>query len=244
MFSFLVHTLFALQGSTKINGSYSLHHLSGASLLSPTFINVKPQKRDALFASPRQQSEIIDESESLDWLQKRLGLHDEQSIALAKRFPDVHTLSVEEQLAPRLDWLQQRIGLSNEELGELVRRQPTILDLSIQDQLGPNISWLQHRLQLDSESLPRVVLRLEPTMKFYEECVGLDAARSLIANNARLLGSSLEKLLKPRLAECQEAGIPIDKGAVERMSMLTEKKWSTSMAFQNTKLLKQQLLNR
>jgi hypothetical protein len=69
MFSFLVQTLFALQGSTKINGSYySLHHLSGASLLSPTLINVTPQKRDALFASPRQQSEIIDESESLDWL--------------------------------------------------------------------------------------------------------------------------------------------------------------------------------
>jgi ferric-dicitrate binding protein FerR (iron transport regulator) len=100
------------------------------SLPFPTSINVKHQKRDALFASPRQQSEIIDESESLDWLQKRLGLHDGHSIALAKRFPEAHALSVEEQLASALDWLQQRIGLSNKELGELVRRRPTILNAS------------------------------------------------------------------------------------------------------------------
>jgi hypothetical protein len=91
MLSSVIQTLFALQGSTKRTGSYSsLHHPSGASLLSPTFINVKPQKRDALFASPRQQSKIIDKSESLDCLQKRLGLDDEQSNELARRFPEVH----------------------------------------------------------------------------------------------------------------------------------------------------------
>jgi hypothetical protein len=131
MFSFLVHTLFALQGSTK-RTYHSWHPKSGLSLPFPTSINVKPQKRDALFASPRQQSEIIDESESsLDWLQKRLGLHDEHSIALAKRIPEAHAVSVEEWLASALDWLQHRIGLSkNEELVELVRRQPTILNAS------------------------------------------------------------------------------------------------------------------
>jgi hypothetical protein len=152
--SFWLLTPFALQGSTKRTGSYhSLNPLSVLSLPFPTFINVKPQKRDALFASPRQQSETIDEnesldwldeSESLDWLQKQLGSHDEQSNELVRRFPDVHILSIQEQLAPTLDWLQQRIGLSNKELGELVvRRQPTILNTSIQDQLGPNASRLQ-----------------------------------------------------------------------------------------------------
>jgi hypothetical protein len=180
MFSFLVQTLFALQGSTKRTGSYSLHHLSEASLPSPTFINVKPKKRrDALFASPRQQSEIIDESEPLDWLQKRLGLHDEQSNELARRFPEVHALSVEEQLQPMIDWLQEKIGLTDEKLGELVRRQPTILNLSIQDQLGPNISWLQDRMQLDSESLPRVVLGLTP----------------MVGGLAQLLGSNMQENL-------------------------------------------------
>jgi hypothetical protein len=69
--------------------------------------------------------------------------------------------------------------------------------------------------------------------------VGLDAARTLVANNPRLLGSSHEKQLKPRHAECQDAGVPIDKGAVEPMAMCTEKKWSSSMAFQNAKPLKE-----
>jgi hypothetical protein len=35
MFSFLVQTLFALQGTTKRTGSYSWHHLSGAHFPSP-----------------------------------------------------------------------------------------------------------------------------------------------------------------------------------------------------------------
>jgi hypothetical protein len=180
-FSFLVQTLFALQGSTQINGSYySLHPLSGASLLSLTFINVKPQKRDALFASPRQQSKIIDESESLDWVQERLGLQDEHSNELARRFPEAHTSRVEEQLQPMLDRLQQRVGLIDEELGELVRRQPTILNLSIQDQL-------QDRLQLDSESLPRSLLRLTP----------------MVGGLAQLLGSNMKENFEPTLVWLQ-----------------------------------------
>jgi hypothetical protein len=60
---------------------------------------------------------------------------------------------------------------------------------------------------------------LEPTTKFYKECVRLDAARTLVANNLRLLGSSLEKRLERRHAEFQEADIPIDKGAVEPMAV-------------------------
>jgi hypothetical protein len=85
---------------------------------------------------------------------------------------------------------------------------------------------------------------LEPTMKFCYECVGLDATKTLIANNPRLLGSSFRKRLKPRHAECQEAGIPIDEGAVERIAAHAEKKWSSSMAFQNAKPLKERPPNR
>jgi hypothetical protein len=219
MFSFLVQTLFALQGSMKRNRSNS-PHLHGVCLPSPTFINVKTHDRDALFASPRQQSEIIDESEPLDWLQKRLGLHDAQSNALAKRFPKVHTLSIEEQLAPTLDWLQARIGLSDEELGELVRRQPTILNSSVQDDLAPNISWLQDRLQLDSESLPWTVLRLtpvcgltqllgsnmqdnlEPTLVWLQEKLNLDDAglRKVVEKYPSLLGLCVDDNLEPKIA--------------------------------------------
>jgi hypothetical protein len=125
--------------------------------------------------------------------------------------------------------------------------------LSAEQNFEPKVAWLQHD---DDASLSVVVRRmspilgcsietnLEPTIKFYEECVGLDAARTLLANNPRLLGSSLEKRLKQRHAERHVPGIPIDKGVVEPMAMCTEKKWSSSMAFQNTKPLKEQLLNR
>ena len=189
MFSFFVQTLFALQGSTKRNGGscYSSHHkLSGFYLPSKRFILVKPNNRYVLFASPDLNDEVKDQSDSLTWLQERLGLKDEQSIELAKRFPEVHTLSVEEQLQPTLDWLEQRLSFSDDRLGELVRRQPTILSLSIQNQLETNISWLQDRLQLDQESLGRVVLRLTP-----------------VSGLTQLLGSNIEENLEPTLVWIQ-----------------------------------------
>jgi hypothetical protein len=115
-----------------------------------------------LFASPNLQSKIIDQNETLVWLQERLSFTDEHTIELARRFPKVRTLSIVEQLEPMLDWLQSRIGLSDEKLGELVRRQPGVLDLSARDLLEPNISWLQKRLELDQESLHWVILRMTP----------------------------------------------------------------------------------
>jgi hypothetical protein len=90
--------------------------------LPSKFITVsKPNNENALLASPNLQSAIIlDQSEPLDWLQERLVLNNEQSsIELARPFPKVHTLSIEEQFEPTLDWLQQRIGLNHEELGEV-----------------------------------------------------------------------------------------------------------------------------
>jgi hypothetical protein len=138
----------------------------------------------------------------------------------------------------------------------LVKRLPQVFGHSIDESLEPKLSWLQQRLSLDDASLSVVVQQmqsilgssvetnLEPRIKFYEECVGLDATRTFIANNPRLLGSSLEKRLKARHAECQEAGVPIDTGTLQRIAMHAEDLWSNAMAFQKTKLLKQQLLNR
>jgi hypothetical protein len=112
MLSFLVQTLFALQGAIKRTGSYSSHHLSGAHFPSSPFISVNAQPRDGFFASPNLQSEIIDQSETLVWLQERLCFIDEHTIELARRFPKIRTWSIVEQLKPTLDWLQSRIGLS------------------------------------------------------------------------------------------------------------------------------------
>jgi hypothetical protein len=66
----------------------------------------------------------------------------------------------------------------------------------------------------------------------------------MIAKNPRVLNSSLEKRLKPRLAQVQEAGIPLDTGIISRIAVYTEEQWSAGLAYQTTKLLKQQLQDR
>jgi hypothetical protein len=50
--------------------------------------------------------------------------------------------------------------------------------------------------------------------------------------------------LKPRLAEAQEAGIPLDTGTISQMAQLTEFNWSNSRIFHKDKLLKEQLQDR
>jgi hypothetical protein len=52
---------------------------------------------------------------------------------------------------------------------------------------------------------------------------------------------SLENWLKPRLAQVQEAGIPLNTGTISRMAKYIEERWFISLAYQKTKLLKQQL---
>jgi hypothetical protein len=59
-----------------------------------------------------------------------------------------------------------------------------------------------------------------------------------------MLGYSLEKRIKPRLAEAQEEGIFIDTRTLNRMACYTEDLWSKSLAFQKTKRLKEQLQDR
>jgi hypothetical protein len=225
MLSFFVQTLFALQGTTtKRTESYS-SPLSGVCLPSPTFILIQAPQQDALFAAPPSLNNDIniDPSEDmLDWLQERLGLEDVQLMTLVKRFPEVHTLSIEEQLQPTLDWLQERIGGTNKELGAWVLRQPIILRLSVPEQLAPNIAWLQERLALDPEQLQRVLRylmpvhgfnqllgspmeeTLEPTLEWLEEKLNLDGAdlTKLIQTSPAVLGVKLE-ILQERVAWLQ-----------------------------------------
>jgi hypothetical protein len=125
--------------------------------------------------------------DALDWLQVRLGLEDVQLMALVKRFPAAHTLSIADQLQPTLDWLQQRIGWTNKELGEVVLRQPRVLRVSVPEQLAPNIAWLQERLALNPEQLQRVLRYLTPVYDLNQ-----------------LMGSQMEETLEPTLEWLEE----------------------------------------
>jgi hypothetical protein len=135
--------------------------------------------------------------------------------------------------------------LDDESLSKLVQTMPSALGMNAEENLEPKLEWLGERLVLDDASLSEFAQQcasviiccniennLEPAIKFYEECVGLDAARTLVTNSPTLLTRSLEKRLKPRLAECQEAGVPIDAGTLQRIAKMTTGKWSSSMAFQ------------
>ena len=146
--------------------------------------------------------------------------------------------------------------MDDKRLSKLVQSKPQVFGYSIEDNLEPKLSWLQERLELDCKSLSKLVQamppvlgynvedNLEPTIEFYEDCVGSNAAIQMIAKDPRNLGSSLENRLKPRLAQVQEAGIPLDTGTISRMAKYTGERWSTGLAYQKTKLLKQQLKDR
>jgi hypothetical protein len=183
-------------------------------------------------------------------------LDDKSLSKLVQTLPSVLGLSIEENLEPKLVWLQERLSLDDKSLSKLVQRLPAVLGLSIEDNLEPKLSWLQERLELDCKSLCSVIqllpsllgmgieTNIDPTIEFYEDCVGSNAAIQMIAKNPRILGSSLEKRLKPRLAQVQEAVIPLDTATITRMAQYTEKQWSIGLAYQKTKLLKQQLQDR
>jgi mTERF domain-containing protein len=185
----------------------------------------------------------------LAWLKERLDLDDKSLSKLVKTLPSVLGFSIENNLKPTLAWLQERLDLDDKSLRKLVKTKPQVLSFSIEDTLEPKLAWLQERLSLDDKSLCELVKKLpsvlgysintnlEPTIKLYEDCVGSKAAIQLIANRPRILSSSLENRLIPRLVVCQEAGIPMDTGTIQRIAGYTELEWSNSMIFQKNKLL-------
>jgi hypothetical protein len=132
---------------------------------------------------------------------------------LVKSLPAIFSFSIEYNFEPKLGWLGERLVLDDASLSVVVQQSPSLLDLNIET-------------------------NLEPTTFFYEECVGLDAVTACITKSPDLCDYSLENRLKPRLAEVQEAGIPLNTGTISRMARYTELVWSNSMIFQKNKLLK------
>jgi hypothetical protein len=114
--------------------------------------------------------------------------------------------------------------------------------------VSPSGEW-QPRTGLSSARLCcfglSILKNLELTIKFYEDCVGSNAAIQLVAKDRRVLNTSLENRLKPRFVECQEAGTTVDTGTVMRIAKCTELSWSNDvMIFQKNQVLKEQLQGR
>ena len=113
---------------------------------------------------------------------------------------------------PKLSYLQKRLSLSDKQLVRLVTKSPPILCSSID-------------------------ANLEPKIELIEGLIGLDEVKKSLMQGSSILGVSIEKRLKPRLAKVQEAGIPTDSsGTLSRMAIYTEEHWSTSVEYQKKRL--------
>ena len=183
------------------------------------------------------------------FIQSRLLLDDKTLSKFVKRVPFV-LLAKPETLNQKLTFWQDRLLLDENQLRKFVLRYPSLLGYSTAENIEPKLDYYQKRLSLDDEQLRKfcielpgllglsIELNLEPTIVFFESLIGVNAAKALLIANPSMLARSLEKRIKPRVVEVQEAGLPIDAAALARIALYTEEKWTASVAYQTKKLLK------
>ena len=161
--------------------------------------------------------------ESCGWLQSSLDLSDAELKKMVLTFPQMLSLSVEDNMAPKLDWLQKRLDLGDAQLRKLVVKQPPLLGYSVEDNMAPKLDWLQTRLDLDDAGLRKTVLQLPavlgssvednlaPKLDFLAREIGLSRAelRDWVVKNPSILGYSLVNRYRPRLEACRAAGVDV-----------------------------------
>lgn len=188
----------------------------------------------------------------IEWLQERLNLDEAQVGKLTVKLPNVLVLSIKENLEPKLDWLQSRLNLTDAQVSKIARAFPSIFSFSV-SALEPALRWLQESLSLEDTGLTKLVVaqpallcldletNLEATFNFYKECIGDEETQLLLTRNPVLFMASLERRLKPRLEQAEEAGLAIDSGCLRRIAKSTEEEWQSSLVFQQRKVLKETL---
>jgi len=186
---------------------------------------------------------------TLDWLQNRLDLDEQQLGKMVSKHPTIISSNPEEKIEPNLKWLQERLCLDAEAVRAMAIRQPGLMGGSTSMKMEPCLAWFSEQFpELDQSALGWIMRQqpsllcysisnnLEPTLQFYKDCIGNEAASILVLKKPRVLLSSLEKRLKPRLKEAQEYGIEIDAGCVQRMAIWTERRWHASLLYQEEKI--------
>jgi len=146
----------------------------------------------------------------LDWLQKRLGLNDEQLSKMVWKCPNLFQYSIPKKMEPTLLWLQEWLGLGNDGLSRVLTRVPTLFHCSVDT-------------------------NLVPTFEFYERCIGTRETQELLRSYPTLLCYSLERRLKPRLEEVKNLGLEVDSAMLMRMGQYTEDQWRKSVACRRKK---------
>jgi len=141
-------------------------------------------------------------------LTKRLLLDETQLRKMVLTMPPLLALS-SDTLESKIAFLTARLLLDETQLRKMVLAMPQLI-ASSSETLESKMVFLTKRLLLDETQLRKMVLampsllgcnmesNIEPTISFFEETMGLEAARNFIISFARCLASSLSKRLIPR----------------------------------------------
>ena len=139
---------------------------------------------------------------TVDWLQKALGLTDDDVAILLPKFPTLLTYSVEDRLEPKLRYLRERFELNNERLKDLLLRMPGLFSYSDE--------------------------KIEQKLQFYSTLVGEVEAKKIVIESPNLIvTASLENRLQPRLAEIERSGEKVqwDRTLIQRLARRTDDVW-------------------
>jgi hypothetical protein len=184
---------------------------------------------------------------TVDWLEQRLDLDQVELGKVIRTTPTVLTLRVD-SLEQKLDCLQHILCLDDGSLKKIVVRAPNVMTYSPSTNVAPKVQWLQQQLFLAEVDVGELVRKfppllgmgietnLEPTLDFFKECIGDEAAVELVVKYPTLLSYSLENRLKPRYEQAHEIGIEVDAGCLQRMAQLPDEKWLKSLDYQSKEL--------
>mmetsp|Transcript_25088 Transcript_25088/g.37905 ORF Transcript_25088/g.37905 Transcript_25088/m.37905 type:complete len:433 (+) Transcript_25088:160-1458(+) len=191
----------------------------------------------------------------LYWFQQRLGLTDQQLSKIVSKSPTMLNKK-QSNLAPLLDWFEERLLMKTEdspsELATLIENHPPLLGLSIESNLELKLDFCINILkehnnttisddyQSSTKDSPLLRTNLCLTGDKNKSAANDNnnneaQAVALLKKNPRILSASLEKRLKLRLEEAQNAGIVINQQTLLRMAKLTNDKWKVSLKFQSQK---------
>jgi len=200
---------------------------------------------------------VLSRSEStleakLNWLEKRLCIDPRRVATIIRQQPRLISVSVN-NYESKATWLQERLQLSDEEVAKVLRKGASTLGLSVEDKIEPQLCWLQSRFGLDDEGLRSMVSGLptllgyhinnniEPKMEVYADLLGEEESLRYLAKDPILLSYSLEKRIKPRLAQATELGMVVDKWLLQYLVKYTDKNWSNKIEKYKLKQLEESI---
>ena len=173
--------------------------------------------------------------EGMTWCEDQLGLDVNATKKLLIRQPEVLTLK-RTTLETRVIWLQQHLNLVDRtDVSKIICSQPSVLTNNVDSKLQPQLDWLQAYFNLDKAGLRSMVLyfpailvysignNLQVKMEFYEKLLGEEAAHALIIKTPQYLSYSLEKRVKPRLAQVKKLDIHY---SLSSLVVSTDDRWN------------------